>query len=263
MKKSRIIGTRFDLNIGNYIKINKSTKSGYLMKLSVLIPVYNEEATIIPILEAIKRNGNIECETIVIDDCSTDSSSNLLRENKHLYHKYIRLEKNSGKGAAIKEGLKSASGDYVIFQDADMEYDPAEYVKMLKPVELFQADVVMGSRFLAPDYTRVAYFWHKVGNRFITFLFNVINNTTFTDIYSCYLLFKRELLIPDRLETEGWEQQAEILSRIAKKAVNIYEVPITYHGRTYEDGKKIRAHHTIAVIFAILKYSLFLSKEKA
>jgi len=232
------------------------------MKLSVLIPVYNEEATIISILEAVNKNDDIDYEIIVIDDCSTDKSADLLQANRHLYQQYIRLQKNSGKGAAVKKGLQAASGDYVIFQDADLEYDPAEYVKMLKPVALFQADVVMGSRFLAPEYTRVAYFWHKVGNRFITFLYNIINNTTFTDIYSCYLMFKRDLLDPEKLETEGWEQQAEILSRIAKKAGNIYEVPITYHGRTYDDGKKIRAHHTLAVIFAILKYGLFLSKKK-
>lgn len=232
------------------------------MKLSVIIPAYNEEKTILQILEAVNKNTDIDYEIIVIDDCSVDKTKELLDDNKHLYQKVISLEKNSGKGAAVKRGLEEATGDYVLFQDADLEYDPAEYGRMLRPVKLFGAEVIMGSRFLAPDYTRVVYFWHKVGNKTITTLFNIINNTTFTDIYSCYLMFKRDLLNPKDLVTEGWEQQAEILSRIVKNAASIYEVPITYHGRTYEEGKKIRGHHVIAVFKAILRFGIFSKTNK-
>ncbi|HEC91118.1 MAG TPA: glycosyltransferase family 2 protein, partial [Alphaproteobacteria bacterium] len=215
-----------------------------MVKISILIPAYNEEATILEILKAVAAEDiyGIQFEVIVIDDGSTDRTVELLEGNPGLYSKLIKQPQNRGKGAAVKAGLKQATGDYILFQDADLEYDPADYKQLMLPLLRFDADIVMGSRFVAPAFTRVSYFWHKVGNRLISFVFNVFNNTTFTDVYSCYLMYRRSLVDPDRLETEGWEQHAEILSKAVKAGKNFYEVPISYQGRTYEEGKKIRAH---------------------
>jgi len=230
-----------------------------MITISVLIPVYNEEATILQILKkvnAVKHKG-VRFEVLVIDDGSKDRSIELLEANPNLYSKLLQMPSNGGKGAAVKHGLSEASGDYILFQDADLEYDPADYVKLLYPVVEHNADVVMGSRFMAPACIRVSYFWHKVGNRLITFIFNILNNTTFTDVYSCYLMFRRDLVDPNRLKTLGWEQHAEILSIAVQNSKVFYEVPVNYHGRTYEDGKKIRAHHTIAVVWTMFKKRLF------
>jgi glycosyltransferase involved in cell wall biosynthesis len=169
----------------------------------------------------------------------------------------IKQPRNGGKGAAVREGLRRATGDYVLFQDADLEYSPSEYATLLYPVQRFDAEVVMGSRFMAPRYARVAYFWHKLGNVMITLLFNVLFNTTFSDIYSCYLLYRRDLVDPEALRSDGWEQHAEILATAAQRAKVLYEVPISYHGRSYEEGKKIRAHHSIAVILMIIRKRFF------
>jgi glycosyltransferase involved in cell wall biosynthesis len=227
--------------------------------VSILIPAYNEEATIIELLQVVaqQRIDGIEFEVIVIDDGSTDRTVELLEANSDLYTKLIEQRQNGGKGAAIKAGLKDASGDYVLFQDADLEYDPADYHQLMLPLLRFDADVIMGSRFLAPSFVRVSYFWHKVGNYLITFVFNIFNNTTFTDVYSCYLMFRRSFIDPERLQTMGWEQHAEILSKVIGEGKSFYEVPISYQGRTYEEGKKIRAHHAISVIWTIIKMRLF------
>jgi len=199
----------------------------------------------------------VEFEVIVIDDCSTDRTVELLEGRPDLYSKFIKQPKNGGKGAAVKAGLREATGDFILFQDADMEYDPTEYPKLLKPVIDFDADIVMGSRMVASQCTRVSNFWHKVGNRLITLIFNVLNNTTFTDVYSCYLLYRHDLVDPKSLITDGWEQHAEILSRAVAKAKAMYEVPISYYGRSYAEGKKIKAYHAIAVIWTILVRRLF------
>ena len=227
--------------------------------VTVLIPTYNEEATILEILAKVKvvKFKGVKFEVIVIDDGSKDRTIELLETSPDLYKLLIKIPQNSGKGAAIKAGLNVATGDYVIFQDADLEYDPNDFTKLLYPVVNHQAEVVMGSRFTAPQYMRVTYFWHKVGNYLITLIFNILNNTTFTDVYSCYLLFRRDLVDPENLRTYGWEQHAEILSIAIQRGKIFYEVPINYHGRTYEDGKKIRAHHTIAVIWTMIKLRLF------
>lgn len=228
-------------------------------RISVIVPVYNEEATILTLLERVKAVTvpEVEFEVIVVDDGSKDGTRALLDGRPDLYARFIKHERNRGKGGAVKTALAAATGDYVLFQDADLEYDPAEYPKLLKPVVLFGADLVMGSRFVAPEYTRVFYFWHKIGNGLITFIFNIFNNTTFTDIYSCYLMYRRELVDVGQLASEGWEQQAEILSLAVRKARNLYEVPISYHGRSYDEGKKIKAHHALAVIAMIIRRALF------
>ena len=230
-----------------------------MIKLSILVPAFNEEDTIIEILEKVSKVEieGVKKEIIVIDDCSLDKTLSLLEKNKNLYDLLIRMKQNSGKGAAIKEGLKQATGNYILFQDADLEYDPLDYKKLIEPVLRFNADLVIGSRLLSSQLTRVYYFWHKVGNKFLTFLFNVLNNTTFTDIYSCYVVFKASLIDAESLSTSGWEQQAEILSKVVASSKSFYEVPVNYYGRTYEEGKKIRPYDAISVILTIISKRIF------
>jgi glycosyltransferase involved in cell wall biosynthesis len=232
-----------------------------MIRISILVPAYNEQATIIGLLESVRAQKieGIEFEVVVIDDGSKDGTLALLDANPQLYTKLVRQSPNQGKGAAVRAGLAVATGDYILFQDADLEYDPADYVKLIGPIVKFDADIVLGSRLLAPDYTRVHYFWHKLGNRFITLLFNLLNNTTFTDIYSCYLMFRRTLLKPEELISDGWEQQAEILARVWARGKVCYEVPVSYRGRTYEEGKKIRPIHTVAVLAMIVRGRFFIS----
>ncbi len=229
------------------------------MVISIIIPAFNEEKTIIELLTRVNRqaSNNFELEIIVVDDCSTDLTKELLISNPDLYTKFISLDKNLGKGGAVKEALKIANGSYIMFQDADLEYNPQEYSKIFKMITDFNADVIIGSRFLSPEYTRVHYFFHKLGNRIITSLFNLIYNTTFTDIYSCYLCLKSELIDPLKLKSNGWSQHAEILATAVNKSKIFYEVPISYSGRTFEEGKKIKARHTFSVIYMIIKKRLF------
>lgn len=224
--------------------------------LSIVIPAYNERKTIVELLEKVNEQSveGVEMEILVIDDGSTDGTGDLLRERPELCTRLVAMDRNSGKGAAVKRGLLEATGEYVLFQDADLEYDPTSYKTLLAPVLEHDAEVVMGSRLVASPLTRVYYFWHKQGNRLITFLFNLLNNTTFTDVYSCYLLYKRCLVDPQGLEVEGWGQHAEILTKAVRGATRMYEVPIPYLGRTYSEGKKIRWHHTFEVMQAMIKY---------
>ena len=196
-------------------------------------------------------------EIIVINDGSSDDSKKLLTNNKDLYSKFINLEKNLGKGGAVIEGLKVARGDFILFQDADLEYNPEDYKKIFRVIDEFNAEVVIGSRNLSPEYTRVYNYFHKLGNKFITGLFNLLFNTTFTDIYSCYLCIKRDLVNPEKLKSKGWEQHAEILATAIKNSSVYYEVPISYSGRSFEEGKKIRGRHVFAVIYMIFKKKIF------
>jgi glycosyltransferase involved in cell wall biosynthesis len=225
-----------------------------MLKLSVIIPAYNEERSILKVLEAVGRQqtDEIALEVIVVDDGSTDRTVERVRSRPDLYAQLIALSPNGGKGAAVKAGLARATGDYVLIQDADLEYDPADYPRLLYPVFKGNADLVIGSRLSAPPLTRVHYFWHRVGNRLITLLFNVTFTTTFTDIYCGFLMYRRTLLDPARLTTVGWEQHAEMLCRLLRRADHVYEVPISYFGRTYAEGKKIRARHIFPVIWQIL-----------
>jgi len=224
--------------------------------LSILIPAFNEEKTILKILKRIQetRSDAINYQIIVINDKSTDSTLQVLEDSgSHLYDILISNEKNLGKGGSIKNGLKKCNGDYIIFQDADLEYDPEEICKFINIINKFDADVILGSRFHYSEYTKSHNFFNKIGNIFITFLFNILYNTTFTDIYCCYFCFKRELIQPENLKTLGFEQQAEILGKCISKSNSFYEVPVNYNGRTILEGKKIRFYHIFSVIKEIIK----------
>lgn len=196
-------------------------------KLSILIPVYNEEKTLLNILERINESKieNFDFEIIIINDGSDDDTLNVIKENSDLYDKVINLDKNRGKGYAVKSGLKIATGDYVIFQDADLEYDPKEFIKFTNLINKFSVDVIIGSRFNYSDYIRSHNIANKFGNYILTLFFNLLYNTTFTDIYSCYLAFRRDILDVDKLKTNGFEQHAEILCKIVKKSDKFYEGP--------------------------------------
>ena len=224
------------------------------MKFSVLIPVFNEEKTVIEVLKRLNSTkvDEVDYEVIVINDGSTDKTKELLELNKNLFSKLINNERNSGKGFSVKEGLKVASGDYIIFQDADLEYDPIEFKKFIKVCRQFDADLILGSRFIYSEYTRSHNILNKIGNHILTFIFNIFYNTTFTDIYSCYLCYKKILIDPNNLKSNGFDQHAEILCKAVKKGKKFYEVPISYNGRTHEEGKKIKFYHFFSVVFRII-----------
>ena len=225
------------------------------MILSIIIPVYNEERTVIEVLKKIKSNSSnlFKYEIIVIDDGSTDQSRKLLEDNKHLYDKLLVNTSNKGKGFSVKKGITNASGTHIIFQDADLEYDPVDFKKFEKIFSDFDADGIIGSRFIYSNYTRSHNILNKIGNTFLTFIFNLLYNTTFTDIYSCYFAFKKNLLNAHELRTEGFEQHAEILCKVIKKGNKFYEVPINYNGRDASEGKKIKPHHFFLVFFEIIR----------
>jgi glycosyltransferase involved in cell wall biosynthesis len=225
-----------------------------MKKLSILIPVYNEEKTVLEVLKNIQKNKikDVDFEVIIINDGSNDSTISILENNKHLFNKLIDLNKNHGKGYAVKQGLNIATGDFVIFQDADLEYDPSEYIQFINLFLNLNADLVIGSRFVYNKYTRSHNFLNKIANTFLTLFFNILYNTTFTDIYSCYVAFKRDLINPQDLKTHGFEQQAELLAKIVKKGSIFFEVPISYNGRSAAEGKKIKFFHFFPVIWQIL-----------
>tara|TARA_Y200000002_G_scaffold377119_1_gene382156 strand:+ start:5142 stop:5837 length:696 start_codon:yes stop_codon:yes gene_type:complete len=226
--------------------------------ISIIIPSYNEGRTILTILEKVnkQRKDNIKLEVIVINDGSIDKTDEIIKKNMQYVDIYISLDKNQGKGAAVKKGLEVASGEYILFQDADLEYDPKDFDKFYKLILKSSPDIVIGSRFQGSEFTKVMYFWNKIGNRLLTFIFNILYNTTFTDVYSCYLLYKRELVDFKKLKQSGWDQHGEILGTAVKNGSKFYEVSISYDGRTFSDGKKIRARHFFKVVFTILKKRL-------
>jgi len=223
--------------------------------MSIIIALYNEEKTIIEILNRISKTkkNNYEYEIIVINDGSTDKSLKLLQENSNLYDKLLDFKNNKGKGFAVREGIMIATGDYIIFQDADLEYDPNDINYFCETYDKVDADLIIGSRMRYREYNRSHKFMNLIGNKVITLIFNIIHNCTFTDIYSCYLSFKRSLLDPKKLKTNGFEQQAEILGLLMKKIKKSYEIPINYSGRDISEGKKIRFYHIFSVIYQIIK----------
>ncbi len=228
------------------------------MKISIIVPVYNEERTVKSILDKINsldvwKNNKFIKEIIVVNDGSTDKSVEILRNHSDLFTKLIDNKDNNGKGFAVKQGILNSSGDYIIFQDADNEYDPEDYIKFIKCVEKFSADFVIGNRFNYDKYIRSHNFLNKIGNWLITLFFNINYNTTFSDIYCCYILFKRELLEIDKIKSNGFEQHAEILCNLKKNGNKFYEVPVNYNGRSISEGKKIRFYHIFSIFFQILK----------
>lgn len=228
------------------------------MKLSVIIPCYNEKNTILKIVEEVCASTDLEKEIIIVDDCSSDGTREILKSaNPSLADKIIYHEKNQGKGAAIRSGIAAADGDILIIQDADLEYNPREYTKLVKPILEGKADVVYGSRFLRDNPHRVLVYWHSVGNRFLTFVSNMFSNLALTDMETCYKVFKREIIQQITIEENRFGFEPEITAKLAKMNCRIYEVGISYFERSYEDGKKIGWRDGIRTIFCILKYNLF------
>ena len=230
------------------------------MKLSVVMPVYNEQATLQDVIARVLAVP-LDIE-LIFDDGSTDGSREIL-SGLQLTHPQVRIEfqpKNMGKGAALRRGIQQATGDYVIIQDADLEYDPSDYSTLLRPLLEGKADVVYGSRFQGSGPHRVLYFWHSVANRILTTISNALTNINLTDMETCYKIFRREILQSIPIEEDRFGFEPEITVKIAKRHLRVYEVGITYWGRTYEEGKKINWKDGVWALWCLLKYSLSSTK---
>ena len=236
--------------------------------LSIIVPVYNEEATIHLILDKIKKvnlNHNGKIELILINDCSQDNSAEKIKlyieENNDLNIKYFEHLLNKGKGAALHTGIQNATGNYIIIQDADLEYDPNEYNILLNPLLDGRADVVYGSRFIGGKPHRVLFFWHTIGNMILTFLCNAFTNLNLTDMETCYKVFKSEILKPIVLNEKRFGFEPEVTAKISRiPNIRIYELGISYYGRTYQEGKKISWKDGFRALYCIIKYGLFRIK---
>ena len=227
------------------------------MKISIIIPCYNEKNTLEILIDKVKSKCNFEHEIIVVDDFSKDGSREILNNINNKIDKIILNEKNFGKGYSIRKGLENAVGDIIIIQDADLEYDPSDYETLLNPIIEGHADVVYGSRFISAKETRVLYFWHTLGNKFLTTFSNMFSNLNLSDMECCYKVFKKEILSHFNLQENRFGFEPEFTAKIAKLNVRIFEVGVKYYGRKYSEGKKITWKDGFSAIRCIIKYNLF------
>jgi len=228
------------------------------MKLTIVIPCYNESDTVEAVIEAVRKCPYENKEIIIVDDCSTDGSREIIKDRvESLVDKVIYFDRNQGKGAAVRAGFAAASGDILIVQDADLEYDPNEIPKVIKPILDGKADVVYGSRFMYTDPHRVVAYWHRQGNRVLSHISNMLTNINLTDMATCYKAFKKEVVDAIELEENRFAFCPEITAKVAKMKCRIYEVGISYCGRSYEQGKKIRWRDGFSAIKSMIKYNLF------
>ena len=225
------------------------------MKLSIVVPVYNEKDTLETILDRIENTG-FEKEIIIVDDGSADGTREILQEKFVDRYKVIFHKKNMGKGAALSTGFEHVTGDIVVVQDADLEYDPAEYPILIEPIVSGKADVVYGSRFLSGPH-RVLFFWHFVGNKLITLFSNMLNNLNLSDMETCYKVFRSDILKDIKIRSKRFGFEPEFTAKVARRKLRIYEVPISYHGRTYEEGKKITWKDGISAVYYAIKFRFF------
>ena len=228
------------------------------MKVSVIIPCFNEYLTIKAILEKVLENKSFDYEIIVVDDFSTDGSREILKKvSRDKIQHLILNEKNYGKGYSLRQGIKMATGDIILIQDADLEYDPNDYQKLINPILKDQADIVYGTRFMGSNEKRVLYFWHTLGNNFLTFISNMLTNLNLSDMECCYKVFKSEIIKNINLNENRFGFEPEITAKVSRLDVRIYEVGVSYHGRKYDQGKKITWKDGFSAIRCIFKYNLF------
>ena len=227
------------------------------MKVSIIIPCFNEKNTVEALLDNVNQDSFFDKEIIIIDDFSTDGTREILKKINDKYTKLILNESNSGKGYCIQRGIKEANGDIILIQDADLEYSPTDYKKLIDPITNGDADVVFGSRFVGSQQTRVLYFWHTVGNKFLTILSNMFTNLNLTDMECCYKVFKKDVIYKIRLKENRFGFEPEVTAKLSKMNIKIYEVGVKYFGRKYSEGKKIGWKDGFAAIYHIIRYNLF------
>lgn len=224
------------------------------MKLSVIMPSYNNKSTIREIIKRVKEAEPFDKEMIVVDDSSTDGTKDILKGINEEGIKVLFHEKNTGKGSAVRTGFAQAKGDIVVIQDADLEYDPRELSLLIKPIEDGVADASYGSRLAGGKPQRVHMFWHKIGNIIMTLIANILYNSTLTDVTTCYKAFKRDFIKDIKIKSNGFAIESELTAKILKKGARLYEMPISYYGRSYNEGKNIRFYHAFEIIWALIKF---------